>query len=124
VEQEQTHVAVEQIKTTIRVCLTFKSNYFDYKATANAECPTNPWRVQNTALFQRLDNFLERCHDILDLFQVPTSHATSHALVEEEGDGTRETDIKRTRDTERIVPFCFVRNILAAFAMFVGCAQN
>ena len=75
VEQEQTHVAVEQIKTTIRVCLTFKSNYFDYKATANAECPTNPWRVQNTALFQRLDNFLERCHDILDLFQVPTSHA-------------------------------------------------
>ena len=73
VEQEQTHVAVEQIKTTIRVCLTFKSNYFDYKATANAECPTNPWRVQNTALFQRLDNFLERCHDILDLFQVPTT---------------------------------------------------
>ncbi len=31
------------------------------------QVPNNPWRVQNTALFPRLDSFLERCHDLLDL---------------------------------------------------------
>jgi dynein heavy chain len=69
VEAEQANDAVQQLRTTIRVCLAFKSTYFDYKATANAECPTNPWRVQNTAIFLRIDEFLERCQDNLDLFQ-------------------------------------------------------
>ena len=31
------------------------------------ECPSNPWRVQNNAIFSRIDAFLERCHDVLDL---------------------------------------------------------
>ena len=31
------------------------------------QCPDNPWRFQNSALFVRLDSFLERCHDILEL---------------------------------------------------------
>ncbi|CAM9107555.1 unnamed protein product [Discosporangium mesarthrocarpum] len=69
IEQEEAGKAVEQLKTTLLVCGTFKSTYFDYKATANAECPANPWRIQNNALFMRLDSFLERCHDILDLTQ-------------------------------------------------------
>jgi dynein heavy chain len=55
------------IKTILQVCGQFKHTYFDYKAKANLECPTNPWRIQNNALFVRLDAFLERCHDILDL---------------------------------------------------------
>lgn len=29
----------------------------------------SPFRCQNNALFMRLDSFLERCHDILDLTQ-------------------------------------------------------
>lgn len=45
----------------------FKTAYFDYKAKAAAECPSNPWRVQNNAIFARIDAFLERCHDVLDL---------------------------------------------------------
>ncbi len=61
--------AVEKLKMTLKVCGTFKSTYFDYKATANSECVSNPWRIQNNALFLRLDSFLERCHDILDLTQ-------------------------------------------------------
>ncbi|CAN0161161.1 unnamed protein product [Scytosiphon promiscuus] len=69
IEQEDAAKAVDQLKTTLLVCGTFKSTYFDYKATANAECPANPWRIQNNALFMRLDSFLERCHDILDLTQ-------------------------------------------------------
>ena len=69
IADEDAGTAVEQLKTTLKVCGTFKSTYFDYKATANAECPTNPWEIQNNALFMRLDSFLERCHDILDLTQ-------------------------------------------------------
>jgi dynein heavy chain len=69
IESEEAHNAVAMLKTTLHVCGTFKSTYFDYKATANAECPANPWKIQNNALFMRLDSFLERCHDILDLTQ-------------------------------------------------------
>ena len=58
-------VAVEALKTCLKVCVTFKSTYFDYKARASTECPANPWRFQNSALFSRLDGFLERCHDTL-----------------------------------------------------------
>ncbi len=62
-------IAVEALKTALKVCVTFKSTYFDYKARASTECPSNPWRFQNSALFARLDGFLERCHDVLDLMQ-------------------------------------------------------
>lgn len=69
IESEEANQAVQMLKTTLHVCGTFKSTYFDYKNTANAECPANPWKIQNNALFMRLDSFLERCHDILDLTQ-------------------------------------------------------
>jgi dynein heavy chain len=69
VEAEETGIAVEQIKLCLKVCTLFKRTYFMYKETANAECPSNPWRIQNNALFMRLDSFLERCSDILDLTQ-------------------------------------------------------
>jgi dynein heavy chain len=69
IESEEANLAVTMLKTTLSVCGAFKSTYFDYKTTANAECPANPWKIQNNALFMRLDSFLERCHDILDLTQ-------------------------------------------------------
>jgi dynein heavy chain len=69
IESEEANQAVLMLKTTLHVCGTFKSTYFDYKTTANAECPANPWKIPANALFMRLDNFLERCHDILDLTQ-------------------------------------------------------
>eukprot|EP00002_Diphylleia_rotans_P013390 TRINITY_DN2619_c0_g1_i7.p1 TRINITY_DN2619_c0_g1~~TRINITY_DN2619_c0_g1_i7.p1 ORF type:complete len:4501 (-),score=1146.89 TRINITY_DN2619_c0_g1_i7:169-13671(-) len=61
--------AVDRLKIALRVCGQFKSTYFDYKTIANNECPQNPWRFQNNAIFNRLDGFLERCHDVLDLMQ-------------------------------------------------------
>ena len=61
--------AVDALKVCLRVSVTFKSTYFDYKARVSTECPSNPWRFQNSALFSRLDSFLERCHDVLDLMQ-------------------------------------------------------
>jgi dynein heavy chain len=69
IEAKEAGNAVTMLKTTLHVCGTFKSTYIDYKTTANAECPLNPWKMQNNALFMRLDSFLERCHDILDLTQ-------------------------------------------------------
>ena len=39
----------------------------EYKQIANAECPNNTWNVQSSMLFTRLDSFLERCRDNLDI---------------------------------------------------------
>ena len=61
--------AVDRLKMTLNICGTFKSYYFDYKSKTTHETPDNPWRFQNSAIFARLDSFLERCHDILDLCQ-------------------------------------------------------
>lgn len=58
---------MDKLKQTLKVCGTFKSYYFDYKQRTAVDTPENPWRFQNSALFSRLDLYLERCHDILDL---------------------------------------------------------
>ena len=69
IENEEANQAVQMLKTTLGVCGAFKTTYFDYKNTAQAECPLNTWKIQNNALFMRLDSFLERCFDILELTQ-------------------------------------------------------
>ena len=61
--------AVDRLTTALKVCSSMKTIYFGYKARVLVECPDNPWRFQNSALFVRLDSFLERCHDILELCQ-------------------------------------------------------
>ena len=61
--------AVDLLKESLRVCITFKNVFFAYKTRANQDCPSRPWLFQNSALFARLDAFLERCHDVLDLCQ-------------------------------------------------------
>jgi len=68
-EEEESTEALNKLKTTLRVCGAFKATYFDYRDTANAECPSNQWRIQNNAMFMRLDAFLERVHDVLELTQ-------------------------------------------------------
>ena len=69
IDGEAIEEAIKMLKVCVTVCNSFKMTYFDYKATADAECPANRWRIQNTAIFMRLDSFLERCRDILDLVQ-------------------------------------------------------
>ena len=69
IEAGETHQAVKMLQTLLRVVGRFKTTYFSYKQRASVECPDNPWRVQNNAVFVRLDSFLERSHDILDLAQ-------------------------------------------------------
>lgn len=61
--------AVDKLRLVLKVLGTFKSYYFDYKSRTISEAPENPWRFQNSALFTRLDAFMERCHDMQDLSQ-------------------------------------------------------
>jgi len=69
IEAGETNTAIKMLQACLRVFGKLKSTYFDYKTKASAECAENPWRVQNNAVFVRLDSFLERCHDILDFAQ-------------------------------------------------------
>ena len=59
--------SVDKLRTTLKVCKSFKSFYFEYNQLTAEQCPDNPWRFQNSALFSRLDAFMERCDDIQDL---------------------------------------------------------
>eukprot|EP00752_Nemacystus_decipiens_P011484 g10196.t1 len=86
IEQEQQKEAVRLLETSLRVLGSFKTAYFDYKGKAAVECPSNPWRAQNNAMFSRIDAFLERCHDVLDL---TTTIAQFQKLANLEVGGTK-----------------------------------
>ena len=69
---------VQQLLTTIFFSFFFFYFFFitntctaynEYKQIANAECPRNPWKIQKKSLFTRLDAFLERCSDNLNIAQ-------------------------------------------------------
>ncbi|EFC48546.1 hypothetical protein NAEGRDRAFT_55628 [Naegleria gruberi] len=60
--------AVEKFENTLSTCGLVKKYYFAYKLKVEQECPTNQWRVPPASLFHRLDHFLERCRDILNIF--------------------------------------------------------
>ena len=67
IENEEANLAVDELMLVLKVCGGFKSTFFEYKDIVARECPENQWRIQNGALFGRLDSFIERCHDVLDL---------------------------------------------------------
>lgn len=67
VEAEEAHIAANMLKMTLHVCSALKSTYAEYKALASTECPSNPWKIQSNAIFIRLDTFVERCHDLLEM---------------------------------------------------------
>lgn len=58
-----------RLTLTIEQCVAVKDAYLVYRARSLSECRANPWRVQQSILFGRLDGFVERCHDVLDLMQ-------------------------------------------------------
>ena len=59
--------ACEKLRTALKVLGGFKLQYFQYKAASAAECANHPWRFQNSVVFGRLDTFMERCADMLEL---------------------------------------------------------
>lgn len=70
-------LAVDNLKSALKVIVVFKSVYFNYKALAQTQNKSNPWRFQNSALFARLDAFLERYAQL--------QHGTKRALGREHG---------------------------------------
>lgn len=64
---EDSSAALQLLENGIRCIGKFKAAYFEYKELSVLECPENPWRMQNNAVFVRLDGFLERCHDVLEM---------------------------------------------------------
>lgn len=60
--------AVEKFENTLSICGLVKKYFFAYKAKVEQECPNNQWKVAPASLFHRLDLFLERCRDILNIF--------------------------------------------------------
>lgn len=78
--QMEAQEAVDKLRIMVKVLGTFKAQYFDYKQLTAVETPDNPWRFQNSALFLRLDAFLERCHDMLDVQQTCLQVTIKHSL--------------------------------------------
>eukprot|EP00003_Mantamonas_plastica_P015444 TRINITY_DN2616_c0_g1_i2.p1 TRINITY_DN2616_c0_g1~~TRINITY_DN2616_c0_g1_i2.p1 ORF type:complete len:390 (-),score=104.91 TRINITY_DN2616_c0_g1_i2:29-1198(-) len=61
--------ALERLSNSMHVCGTFKACYFAYKASTQQDPSSVKWNFQNNSIFHRLDAFLERCHDVLELTQ-------------------------------------------------------
>jgi dynein heavy chain len=59
--------ACEKLRLALKVLGGFKLQYLSYKSASGAECPANPWRFQNGVVFGRLDTFMQRCADMVEL---------------------------------------------------------
>ena len=99
IENEEANVAVDELMMVLKVCGNFKTTFFEYKELVAKQCPDNPWRIQNAALFGRLDTFIERCHDVLDLTKT-TIQFSKLAKVEIGGTkgGTLTTSLQQIKD--------------------------
>lgn len=58
--KDEIETVCDKLQITIDVCTKFKDTYFEYKARDK-----DRWKVPHNALFMHLDNYLERCYDIL-----------------------------------------------------------
>lgn len=72
VDNDETSTALKDLETVKTTCNKFKQAYCDFKGIASKRCPENPIRVQNNVVFQRLDCFLDRCQDIIDMLETHT----------------------------------------------------
>jgi hypothetical protein len=87
--------AVDTLRMILRVLGTFKRTYFDYKNRLCNEAPERQWKVPSGALFQRLDVFMDRCNEVLDI------NLTSMQFSKLGGDrGVEIGGTKGTRPTE------------------------
>lgn len=60
--KDEVSMGCEKLQQTIDACSHFKEVYFDYKSKSKGE-----WRFPPNSLFIRLDSFIERCYDILNI---------------------------------------------------------
>lgn len=65
ISSEETSECYAKLDTTLRICSTLKDVYLLFREIA-ANQGGEGWKMQNDALFVRLDAFRERCRDALD----------------------------------------------------------
>lgn len=65
--QTEPSEAEVKLRLALRVLGAFKNYYFEYRAASAVTTPDNAWKFQNSSLFGRLDCFMERCHDMMDM---------------------------------------------------------
>lgn len=70
IDMHRQGAVIDTIKKTIEICGQLRSAFFEYKSKASVECPSNPWNIQNHAIFYRLDALLDRCHDVLEIVNI------------------------------------------------------
>lgn len=57
----------KKLKTAIITCSSFKQLFFEYRAKVNDKSPDRPWKFEKTNVFARLDLFVDRLNDLLDI---------------------------------------------------------
>ena len=107
---EDSSQALKLLEAGIKCGGKFKASYFEYKEKSALDCPDNPWRMQNNAVFVRLDGFLERCHDVLEMAE---TIAMFNKLHNTEIGGTKGKTLSTS-----------VSNIYADFSSAVDCIRN
>lgn len=79
---DQELFAVEKIRQIIRVCGHLKGAYVEYQTKSLEECAKNPWKIRNEVVFQRLDSFVSRCQDIVNLIETAAQYSeVAHVFV-------------------------------------------
>lgn len=69
VDNDEASSALKDLEIVTTICNKFKQAYCDFKDRVSIQCPGNPIKVQNTIVFHRLDCFLDRCRDIIDMLK-------------------------------------------------------
>lgn len=58
------------LRQAVMVSSILRTVFIDYRQKSELDrSGANPWKVQESSVFAKLDLFLERCHDILDLLE-------------------------------------------------------
>ena len=70
IEDENVTEAMRLIKVTIHVCDRLKEIFNQYKEKAISTLQTRAWDTPRETLFARLDAFLERCQDVLEVILI------------------------------------------------------
>jgi dynein heavy chain len=65
--KEEVPKACSMLQTTIDVCAKFKDCFYHFKSLSKNSATNEGWSLHMNALFNRLDSFLERCHDIMHI---------------------------------------------------------
>jgi len=70
IEDENVGEAVHLLKSAVRISEKFKDTFARYQHKASTLFEDNPFDIPKETIFQRLDNYLERCSDILEFLNI------------------------------------------------------